>query len=928
MAWYQDGQLSVNGSYVEFLGKATPKKKPANHRIGPKFLYGIDPAEFDGLPVRVTFENGGIKTLERRDQPGAPETDSPRPAIATPATVAIKGPAEIVGPKVVTSHQSPVERPATTRPVRQLANAKSTPIPGAGPSFVPAYNFIPLIDRSTLPPELIDANPATHGRDLPDRYTGTIAVTITTRTPLLLPDHSKAEPIKVRGKSASVLPTMTDDDDKPILNGSAIKGMLRTAFEAITGSRLGIFGGYQQHNKPLAVRSKAEASEKSADSTPEAKYHPAVVTHKDGAQRRLTVLEHLGVDGIDLPRLQPRLNQIWVPRRLTLPDSVRDARLGSPEVDAWIQLFRHRQKGFYFWRAVKVDAAGSVELANSRPGPSKSNGSHEALRTMTLVRGNLHWTDGPFPVKNWPDGPFGPRTHPKHDERLVVTDVLEGGDPVDFVVHRGVLLDDGALTEWDGVINSYRTVRGRGDQADAMGDYARTKNGGDSERWLGMPVGRTLHVGLRFTDDSSQQFADDPPRPIAHSPRPVLIGRDPFGSSPRSLLDLGDDERNVGHLPATSITKLSPAERVFGWTPQRTAVANTQDRWSPAHRSHIRIDAAHGDKSPTGFTRPVALATLNGPKPAQYRFYLRRGNGSTINGSKTDDFRSKKGYLADQQIAGRKIYLFDYRTLDSAAYWSPQPLDLNSGQYTNEYPRSGSPHRQAVSIDGVDRYREYLAPRLFKAQTVTYIKNWVPIGCKFKITVHIDNLTATELGALLWLLSLPTSGDTSSGPDRPGHLRLGLGKPLGFGVVRAEYQETGTLVARGSAIAQSYRTIGADPTTLSPDDLRKLRDDYDSLMREHSELRFVRQAFLAAAWGEWDRPVHSPRAQERPETESFRWWVANELRNDDVTGRRVGLPLLWSKDRSLPYDPTEPAPPAGQGQSRGTGSTGRQARRR
>ena len=59
------------------------------------------------------------------------------------------------------------------------------------------------------------------------------------------------------------------------------------------------------------------------------------------------------------------------------------------------------------------------------------------------------------------------------------------------------------------------------------------------------------------------------------------------------------------------------------------------------------------------------------------------------------------------------------------------------------------------------------------------IRGWIKPNTVFKSSLYVQNLQTEEIGALLWLISLPG-----------GHyFRLGYGKPLGFGSVRMEVDE-------------------------------------------------------------------------------------------------------------------------------------------
>jgi|NOAtaT_7_FD_contig_121_360159_length_4634_multi_3_in_0_out_0_1 CRISPR-associated protein (TIGR03986 family) len=66
-----------------------------------------------------------------------------------------------------------------------------------------------------------------------------------------------------------------------------------------------------------------------------------------------------------------------------------------------------------------------------------------------------------------------------------------------------------------------------------------------------------------------------------------------------------------------------------------------------------------------------------------------------------------------------------------------------------------------------------------QAKQITKIKP-IKAGVSFKFNVHFENLSNIELGALLWILDIAQDDDY--------RLSLGMGKPLGMGAVKIEYQ--------------------------------------------------------------------------------------------------------------------------------------------
>jgi CRISPR/Cas system CSM-associated protein Csm3 (group 7 of RAMP superfamily) len=114
------------------------------------------------------------------------------------------------------------------------------------------YNFIPAPPRVPQHPELGDHRPVAHGVYHPDHWTGQITVKLTTITPLLIPDASQATETHPEHKS---YPIRIGADGLPYLPPTSIKGMLRSAYEAITNSRFAVF---QNHGNRLAYRRPAK----------------------------------------------------------------------------------------------------------------------------------------------------------------------------------------------------------------------------------------------------------------------------------------------------------------------------------------------------------------------------------------------------------------------------------------------------------------------------------------------------------------------------------------------------------------------------------------------------------------------------------------------------------------------------------------------
>lgn len=752
-------------------------------------------------------------------------------------------------------------------------------------SFVPSYNFIPIPSAADLTAPFQDGPPVGHsGASKGQRlWSGTLPIVIETATPLLLPDdRTDRIPVDERQeagasvrRSMTCLSTRRGADGAPFIPPTAIKGMLRSAIEALTGSRF----PFPEQGTPLGMRMPT------ADAL---KLHPAVVTGTGPARELLIVLElwdHRLDDRLPRDRRQnviPVTAQVSVPTELAPrvdPTARSLARhevadlLDTREVDAIIKLTHHRGRQQYcFWQVTDIGPVESA-LDEHSDGPLRSNcgpPGDSALRLWLKVRGRLHWT--------------GARFDRKHDERLVVTDVLgasSGTRPTDYLQHTRYPVAD-LLDQWRMVLDSYLS------QYPTDEDRHNSANGGyirHPDRWRDLPAGRTLHVG------------PDPITGRGWVGTPAMIGRFMFESAPADLLAA------AGREPAATISTLSFADRLFGW-----AVPAAHTARDGGYRGHVTCTAAtvaQGTRDPVTTHRdPVPLAALNTPKPSQYRTYVRDQDGRPVGGGQ--QMTAAGGYRRQQRLAGRKVYAIDAATLGDQArtyYWAPPrwPAD-EAGMRANTTVRQTN-----VQLDGKRRYREYLAPRGFKPNVTVAAKDWVRPGGRFLAALQLDRVTDDQLGALLWLLTLPS-----------GHyLRLGRGKPLGFGVVTLALDPNvqPTLYTEQEVRSAHLALRRPAPPDDQADCLDQCRATFDDALAQTPQTRQTRDAFLTAA-RPVEGPVHAPRRTPAPQAESYEWWVLNErgVRSDGQhqpgrDPRRLALPPLTDQWPRWQYDPTEASRP-------------------
>ncbi|MBK7675743.1 MAG: TIGR03986 family CRISPR-associated RAMP protein [Candidatus Accumulibacter sp.] len=356
---------------------------------------------------------------------------------------------------------------------------------------------------------------------------------------------------------------------------------------------------------------------------------------------------------------------------------------------------------------------------------------------------------------------------------------------------------------------------------------------------------------------------------------PVLIPRQLFSTAPSALLD-------ESVRPATALSQLSPADRLFGWVGQGD---------SGQYKGQLRIGSTHCPEGANaiervGDARGVPLVILGAPKPSQARFYGANDRQGTPYPRGTDKAAM---YCPNHGLRGRKVYPHHKAQSDVNDYWdvSANPPLLNS--------QPGQPRL----------YREWRLPANAAAQRSDQnrsITAWVRPGVKFCFDLQVTNVSTVELGALLWLLSL----------DNDCYLRMGGGKPLGFGSVRLSVVEPAGLDLRdGAAIRSDYARFGGPSTAegrrlRSNDDVQALiavyRGDLPIALRSphaaFDDLPIIK-AFLNASRG-GGLPVHYPRTQvaPNPSGENYKWFVANET-DSQSRHERYSLPNLAAADRGL-----------------------------
>jgi len=239
------GKLKLAGNKKTWLlVREDGKEMQVPARAPSRSLFPLDPQKHDGLEVEYDLDKGLPAKIHEVGAEWQPQS-APQPAQGQRGPQSGGGSRSGSGKPQFPSKGEP--RPHT-RPEFQ---ASKPSLPG---QFHNPYNFAPAPPRKTQDPQLGDHAPAGHDRYRDGLWSGRIAVKLTTHSPLLILDAGRAEPYR-NEPDHKIFPTRLGTDGKPYLPPTSIKGMLRSAYEAVTNSRLAIF---EKHQDRLAYRMPAK----------------------------------------------------------------------------------------------------------------------------------------------------------------------------------------------------------------------------------------------------------------------------------------------------------------------------------------------------------------------------------------------------------------------------------------------------------------------------------------------------------------------------------------------------------------------------------------------------------------------------------------------------------------------------------------------
>jgi CRISPR-associated protein (TIGR03986 family) len=659
----------------------------------------------ENLAGTISFNKKGQRLLEFITAKGgkmnlipSPEILSPRIKESKEASISVRVDTGSDGrpTKVYMEGETfaPQPRPLQRNPAQGNPNPQSQQH-GASTNmtaeFHNPYNFIPAIPRENVGSGLGDDKPIGHDRFYPHHYTGKLAVRMTVKTPLVVLDTARVE---TQGDHKKY-PVRVGADGKPFINPTAVKGMLRSAYEAITNSRMSVF---TKHEDRLAFRSEVSIALSVIPARIEmhkGSLHIRKFINKTPVLVRYRKHWHLEKDKLeqDDTSITPHVKG----RAMKYPSSTVLPKHRDP---VWVRISDRRRNGNPTGQIIGKQVE---EIKPRTIGTTAPSGFQAGWVCIT-----------------------GPNMDKKVYERVFVES--SSGD-----VH--ISLTNGHKRMWRELISNYQDIhkdslREREKKKQKPNDYLGNKpNQTAFSRHIHTPQDLELEEGtLCYLIEEHS---------VIKAIFPVMISRRLFEATPADLVD-------ESLRPATDIEKLSPADRVFG-----CVIQNPKDKKKAnAYRGQIRVGSItcqpEKELAIQNFN-DLPLSILGQPKPQQGRFYVAETeNGEAQN---KDDKRNNEnaGYKVGRGLRGRKVY--PHHSNLPEQYWLTQK-DTNF--------KNAGLTQSPVDPLTPNFFREYLRPFSDKQRDSQNrsIEGWIKPETVFEFDIHFTNLSEVELGALVWLLSL------------------------------------------------------------------------------------------------------------------------------------------------------------------------------
>ena len=444
---------------------------------------------------------------------------------------------------------------------------------------VPRREILGTVRRGKLPADLFgDQEPPAHDHLLLERWSGSIDLELTVRTPLVYGEQ-RGNP---GGGTQVEIPT--DQQGRVVFPGTMVKGMLSRAYEVLTASRFRVF---EEHAKPLTYRADvADALRLVPVRVVEMNEDGGFIVELLRGEKKKYVRDKNGIKQ-EIPAVSAAFLRV---------DSSHPRRcVGSSEFRKIQAMTRHQNKvrcklslcihpkGYAYWRVIGLyDARDElVEIYDV-------SSDVEVLKIIDKVVGYVYRSARD---EEPPESVFSN----KHNERVFFS---VSNDTKKMVVSASV-------------VNSYRRIVESYSEQRKINELQRNVR---PNRFTGVDSKALLRKGsLAYA-----VLSDD--EAVVEELVPTMVGRRSYCMSPRSLAE----KQCV--TPLGSATEASAADRLFGYV-----VSNPREgAENGGVASRGRLIFGQVDTSSVVLSREeTPIAPLLSPKPASARRFLTDIKGET-----------------------------------------------------------------------------------------------------------------------------------------------------------------------------------------------------------------------------------------------------------------------------------------------------------
>ena len=636
--------------------------------------------------------------------------------------------------------------------------------------FHSAVNRIPVLRRSgerladagRLPKSLFkDHEPLGHDRLHADRWSGSIDLEMIVRTPLVFGEQ----------KDGNVdLPL--DGDGHPIVPPTMVKGMISRAYETLTCSRFRVFGDVE--NRSGRRRTKNDHSELltyRADPAAANNLLPGRVLEQENGGLAVEILDGFGKNA-RVALIRDDLNHGYGTIECTNHPDIRTGpggRVNPQQVFARFRsLTRHGEQVNVRLTQWRDQRGGRHLMVTGVWNDEDILEEFFTVRDGSEVRGFDVWG---YPCRTTPEGEtsrklFGDEKEGKTYERFFFKSARDGSNLYGTILP----LDPEHVTRYATVLRSYSAQQKAPGGDEHLLNRAAATHPAPSDDALS--DGDLVFVRLDRTYASGGD--DIPADARVMDVLPTMVGRRPYSRSPRELAAA------QGVLPLTKAVEASAADRLFGYVvPDADDGAKGGDVAYRGRLSFGVVDASEARVS----REKKKLSPLLTPKTSSARRFLTTDSGTTpLRGDKP---LPRSEYFAPGQFLGAAAYPVHRRLVEGK--------DLDKSGFPAQATR-------APVLNG--REQDNAAVRLT-------VRSWMKTGSVLRCTMLFSNLSRDELAALIWVL-IPRNlvpNSEKKDPGAVGHLRMGLGKPLGLGALEVSIAKNGLRAIRGSDLAESYANL-------------------------------------------------------------------------------------------------------------------------